>query len=179
MCALDGLHVQVKAAALLSDRRIAAVGQRARRAVAQAGDVVLVAAEILGLGLDLVRAVVVVDDLPDHLVVLHGPAACSHVRRPAPAVSLGQAPAGRRTAGPGPALGAAGEGRAGAAAGGAGGTGGEGGGAGGLPVRKRQSLESGRGCRAAGPDGVTSAHPPPPGVADMRTLFYRTLTASS
>ena len=60
---LDGLQVQVQAAALLLDGRIAAVGQRARRAVAQARDVVLVAAEVLRLRLDLEGAVVVVDYL--------------------------------------------------------------------------------------------------------------------
>jgi len=61
--ALDGLQVQVQAAALLLDGGVAAVGQRARRAVAQARDVELVAAEVLRLRLDLERAVVVVDDL--------------------------------------------------------------------------------------------------------------------
>ena len=63
MCALDGLQVKVQAAVLLPDSGIAAVGQRARGAVAQAGDVVLVAAEVLRLRLHLEGAMVVVDDL--------------------------------------------------------------------------------------------------------------------
>lgn len=63
MCALNGLQVKVQAAILFFDSGVAAVGQRARGAVAQASDIVLVAAEVLCLRLDLERAVVVVDDL--------------------------------------------------------------------------------------------------------------------
>jgi len=61
--ALDCFHVQVQPAALLPYGRIAAVCERARRPVAQACNVVLVPTEVLGLGLDLEGAVVVVDDL--------------------------------------------------------------------------------------------------------------------
>ena len=47
MCALDGFHVEVEDTVFLSDRGIAGVGERAGDAVAQAGDIVLVAAEVL------------------------------------------------------------------------------------------------------------------------------------
>ena len=57
---------------LFSDRGVSAIGQRARAADAEAGDVVRVLAEgALGRDLRLERAEAVVDDLPHHLVVLH------------------------------------------------------------------------------------------------------------
>ena len=60
---LDGLHIQVAAAILLPDGGVSAVGQRAGAAVAEACDVVLVAAEVLRQRLGLETAVLVVDDL--------------------------------------------------------------------------------------------------------------------
>ena len=67
MSALDGLHVQVKPAIFLKDRGVLRVCKWARRAVAQAGQIVLVAAEGLCLRLGLERAEALIDDLPDDL----------------------------------------------------------------------------------------------------------------
>lgn len=76
VCSLYCLHVQVAASVFLLDCGIPAVGQRAGGAVAQTCDVVLIPAEVLRLGFGLEAAVVVVDDLPDDLVVLHGCLGC-------------------------------------------------------------------------------------------------------
>jgi hypothetical protein len=69
---LDCLHVQVAAPLLLLDSRIFAVGQGAAAPVAQACDVVFVSTKVLGLCFGLEAAVVMVYDLPDDLIVLHG-----------------------------------------------------------------------------------------------------------
>ena len=69
---LHGLHEQETLAALLADRRVPAVRQRARLAIAVARDVVLVAAKGLLLpNLCLEAAELLGDDLPYHLIVLH------------------------------------------------------------------------------------------------------------
>ena len=72
MRSLHCLHVQVTAAVLLLDCGIATVCQGARAPVAQASDVVLITAKVLRLRFGFEAAVVVVYDLPDDLVVLHG-----------------------------------------------------------------------------------------------------------
>jgi hypothetical protein len=66
--ALCCLHAEVEGSLFLEDSRVLAVGQRARALVAQARDVVLVAAHRLRQRLRLEGAVVVVDHLPDHLL---------------------------------------------------------------------------------------------------------------
>lgn len=52
MCALDGLHVEVEGAGLgvCADGGIAGVCERAGLSVAEAGDIVFVATEVLLLG---------------------------------------------------------------------------------------------------------------------------------
>lgn len=71
MCALNDLHVQEHVGAVQLDGGVPAVGQRTRQLRAQAGDVELVAAEGLGVGLDLEGAEVEGDGLPNQLVALH------------------------------------------------------------------------------------------------------------
>ena len=56
----------------MHEGRVLAVRKRARRAVAEAGHIVLVAAEGVVHRLHLERAVAGVDDAPDDFVVLHG-----------------------------------------------------------------------------------------------------------
>jgi len=68
---LDGLHVEEANAVLLPDGGILGVGQGAGRSVAEAGQVVLIPAELLSLGLGLVLAEGLVNDRPDDVVVLH------------------------------------------------------------------------------------------------------------
>lgn len=63
MCTLNGLHIQVYPAILLSNGGISTVGQRTATAVAQASNIVLVSAEIEGFGLGFEATMVVVDDL--------------------------------------------------------------------------------------------------------------------
>ena len=70
--ALDRFHEQKDLPLLLLDRGVAAVGQGARAAVAEPRDIVFVSAErLLLLRLRLERTVVLVDHLPDDLIVLH------------------------------------------------------------------------------------------------------------
>ena len=59
----DGLDVEVHTALVFPDGGVSRVGQWARRAVAQAGNIVLVSAEVLFNHLRLVTAVSMVDDL--------------------------------------------------------------------------------------------------------------------
>lgn len=63
MCSLDGLDVEVHLALVLPDGRVPGVCERARGTVAEAGHVVLVPAKVLPVGLGLVAAVAMVDDL--------------------------------------------------------------------------------------------------------------------
>ena len=64
-------HEEVADSVLLPDGGVLGIGQRARRSVAQAGQVVLVPAELLRLGLRLVLTERLVDDRPNDVVVLH------------------------------------------------------------------------------------------------------------
>lgn len=50
MCALDRLHVEVENAIFGADGSVARVGKRAGLAIAETGDIVLIAAEVLTLG---------------------------------------------------------------------------------------------------------------------------------
>jgi hypothetical protein len=54
------------------DSGVAAVGKWARRAIAHARHVVFIAAEVLCCCLGLEATVVVIDHLPDDLIILHG-----------------------------------------------------------------------------------------------------------
>ena len=65
------LHKEVANTVLLPDGGVLGVRQRARRSVAKAGQVVLIPAELLRLGLRLVLTERLVDDRPDDVVVLH------------------------------------------------------------------------------------------------------------
>ena len=70
---LDSLHEQKDLPLLLLDRGVAAISQWAGATVAESRDIVLVSAKcLLLLRLRLERTVVLVDYLPDDLVVLHG-----------------------------------------------------------------------------------------------------------
>jgi hypothetical protein len=71
-CCGDRLQSTTLQAPAAKQPNAPAVGERAAGSIAQAGDVVLIAAEVLRLGFRLEAAVVVVDDLPDDLIVLHG-----------------------------------------------------------------------------------------------------------
>ena len=87
VCALDRLDVQEAVAVVFVDGGILRVCKGARLAVAQARDIVLIAAEVLCIivELRLKRAELLVDDLPDHLVALHGVTfSCCFLERPAP-----------------------------------------------------------------------------------------------
>ena len=68
---LDRLHVEEDNAALLPDGGILGVGQGTGGPVAEAGEVVLIPAELLSLGLRFVLTEGLVDDRPDDVVVLH------------------------------------------------------------------------------------------------------------
>lgn len=70
---LRRLDIQIHHTLLLADRRVARVRKGARLPVAQTGQVVFIAAECrMRRRLDLVRAELVADHRPDHVVRLHG-----------------------------------------------------------------------------------------------------------
>ena len=86
---LDRLHVEVEDAIFGANGGVTRVGEGARRAIAESGDVVFVAAEVLTFGspertlgkkrssrkgidlLELKRTELLVDNLPDNLVGRH------------------------------------------------------------------------------------------------------------
>jgi hypothetical protein len=70
--ALNRFYPQVANPLVLMHRGIAAVGKRAALSVTQTGDVLFVPAEVLRGRLGLEGAEMLVDDTPDHIVVLHG-----------------------------------------------------------------------------------------------------------
>lgn len=73
MCALDGFDIQVAVSFFLPDGCVSAIGERAGTADAQTRHVVRVLTErALPGDLALKRAELVVDNLPDDVVVLHG-----------------------------------------------------------------------------------------------------------
>ena len=69
VCPLDCLNIQVNAPIFLLYGGVTAVCKRTGAAVAKAGDVVFIAAEVLSLCLDFVRAVAVIDYLWHRLSV--------------------------------------------------------------------------------------------------------------
>lgn len=71
MRSLGCLHVEVAYTLLLPNRSVLRVGERTRPTIAQPCEVVLVSAEVLTIGLDPKRTMLVVDDLPDHVVNNH------------------------------------------------------------------------------------------------------------
>ena len=71
MGSLDGLHVQVDDAVFFLDLGVLGVGERTGLAVAEAGQIVFVAAKVLSLGFHFVRTESVVYDAPDDVVLLH------------------------------------------------------------------------------------------------------------
>lgn len=81
VCPLHCLQIQVTPAILLFDGGVSAVGQRAAASVTKSCDVILVSAKVLCLGLCLEAAVMVVDDLPYDLIVLHAAGGASKVMR--------------------------------------------------------------------------------------------------
>lgn len=71
MSSLCRLHVEVADSLLLSDSRILRIGEWAGSAIAQAGQIVLVPAEVLAVCLGSEGAVLIVDDLPHYVVDYH------------------------------------------------------------------------------------------------------------
>ena len=71
MGSLGSLHVEVAESLLLADGGVLGVGKGTGPAVAQPCEVVLVPAEVLGVGDHAVGAVLVADDVPDHFVDDH------------------------------------------------------------------------------------------------------------
>ena len=67
----DRLHEQVADAIFLSDRGILRVRQRARCSATKSGQIVLVSAELLSLGLRLVLTERLINDGPNDVVMLH------------------------------------------------------------------------------------------------------------
>lgn len=63
MRSLDRLDIEVHSAFVLSDGGVPRVGERARRAIAETGNIVLVPAEVLSVCFGLVATVAMVDDL--------------------------------------------------------------------------------------------------------------------
>ena len=68
---LDDLHVEVALTLVLLNSGVSGVGQRATVSVAETSKVVLVPAELLCFSRYLERAGLVVDDLPDNVVLDH------------------------------------------------------------------------------------------------------------
>ena len=71
MGSFNSFHVQVASTFPLKHCGIAGIGKWARVPVAEASEVVLIPAERLVHCFSLERAVAVVDDLPDHVVLDH------------------------------------------------------------------------------------------------------------
>ena len=68
---LNGLHVEIAHALLLKNGGISSIGQRTGVPGAQTSQVVLVAAKSLRHRLGFVRAMPIVYNLPDHVVLYH------------------------------------------------------------------------------------------------------------
>lgn len=60
-------HEQIQNTLLLAHSRVLTVGKRAGQSTAETGQIVLMATELLCLGLDLVRTERFVDNTPDDL----------------------------------------------------------------------------------------------------------------
>lgn len=71
MCSFRSFHIEITHSLLFSDGSILRVGKRTGSAIAESSEIVLVSAEVLRLGFDSERAVLVVDDGPNYFVYNH------------------------------------------------------------------------------------------------------------